>query len=122
MKRIPTKLQPWFETRKRFKLSHAEIQMARELGMNPKGFGKLDNHRQERWKLPLAQFIAECYERRFGRPRPEHIRTLEQIVLAEEERKKRKQLANAEKSKLATTEEALEISTVKDRVDDVVPF
>ena len=95
--------------------------MARELGMNPKGFGKLDNHRQERWKLPLAQFIAECYERRFGRPRPEHIRTLEQIVLAEEERKKRKQLANAEKSKLATTEEALEISTVKDRVDDV-PF
>jgi hypothetical protein len=122
MKRIPSKLQPWFETRKRFKLSHAVIQMARELGMNPKGFGKLDNHRQERWKLPLAQFIEECYERRFGKPRPEHVRTLEQIILAEEERKKRKQLANAEKSKLATTDEATEISTGKDCANDVEPF
>ena len=122
MIRIPAKLQPWFEARKRFKLSHTEIQMARELGTNPNGFGKLDNHRQGRWKLPLAQFIAECYEKRFGRPRPEHVRTLEQIILAEEERKKRDQLAKAEKSKLATTEDATEISTIKDSVEDDVPF
>ncbi len=122
MKRIPTKLQPWFEARKRFKLSHTEIQMARELGMNPKGFGKLDNHRQERWKLPLAQFIAECYEKRFGRPRPEDVRTLEQIILAEEKRKKQKQLSKTDKSKLAATEDATAISTDKNSVNDDVPF
>jgi hypothetical protein len=29
-------LVPWFEARKRFKLSHAQTQMARELGMNPR--------------------------------------------------------------------------------------
>ena len=29
---IPSKLQPWFEARQRFRLGHAHIQMARELG------------------------------------------------------------------------------------------
>jgi hypothetical protein len=40
LKRIPTKLKPWFEARKSFKLSHAHTQMARELGMNPRKLGK----------------------------------------------------------------------------------
>ncbi len=39
-KKIPDKLKIWIEARKRFRLSHEQIQMARELGMNPKGFGK----------------------------------------------------------------------------------
>lgn len=38
---IPQKLRPWIEARKKFKLSHAQIQMARELGMNPKKFASL---------------------------------------------------------------------------------
>src|SRR5271169_1615354 len=41
MIRIPTKLKPWFEARRRFKLSHAQTQMARELGMNPRKLGRL---------------------------------------------------------------------------------
>lgn len=44
---IPPNLLPWIEVRKRFRLSHTQIQMARELGMNPKKFGGLANHRQE---------------------------------------------------------------------------
>jgi hypothetical protein len=27
--------------------------MARELGLNPKRLGKIDNHHQEPWKMPL---------------------------------------------------------------------
>ena len=61
MKQMPLKLQPWFEARQRFKLTHAEVQMARELGMNPKKFGSLDNARQEPWKSPPGKFIAACY-------------------------------------------------------------
>jgi hypothetical protein len=30
--------------RRKFRLSHAQVQMARELGMNPKKLGKPDNH------------------------------------------------------------------------------
>ena len=64
-KHIPKKFRVWIEGRNRHRLSHAQVQMARELGMNPKKLGKLDNHHQEPWKLPLGQFIAEeCYLKR----------------------------------------------------------
>src|SRR5947209_1791676 len=76
---LPPDLKRWAEARQRYHLSDAHVQMARELGLNPKKFGKLANHRQEPWKLPLAQFIAECYRKRFGRPGPELVRSVEQI-------------------------------------------
>jgi hypothetical protein len=64
--------------------------MARELGMNPKKFGALANERQEPWKAPLREFIAHCYRKRFGRSEPEQVRSLEQLIEADEERRKRK--------------------------------
>jgi hypothetical protein len=84
MKRIPSKLQPWFEARQRFKLSHAVVQMARELGMNPKSFAKLANTDQQRWKAPLPLFIADCYFKRFGIEAPAQVRSLEQVVATDE--------------------------------------
>jgi len=45
--KIPDKLQVWINPRKRYHLSHAHIQMAKELGMNPKKLGKKANHDQE---------------------------------------------------------------------------
>jgi hypothetical protein len=57
-KRRPNqKLQRWIEVRKRYHLSHAQVQMARELGMNPMKLGKLDNHEQEQWKMSLRAYI-----------------------------------------------------------------
>jgi hypothetical protein len=35
----PLQGQTWLEVRRRFKLSHAHTQMARELGMNPRKLG-----------------------------------------------------------------------------------
>jgi hypothetical protein len=87
MKRIPPKLQPWFEARQKFKLSHAVVQMARELGMNPKNFGKLAHVDQQQWKSPLPVFIADCYSRRFGTDAPAQVRSLEQVVAADEARR-----------------------------------
>ncbi len=75
---IPPDLQIWIEVRRRHRLSHAHVLMARELGMNPKKMGKIDNHKQEPWKAPLPIFIEDCYYRRFGRERPEAIVTIEQ--------------------------------------------
>ena len=46
-KKIPVKNQLWIDARKQFRLSDVHIQMARELGMNPKKFRKLANHKQE---------------------------------------------------------------------------
>ncbi len=54
-------MQAWVGARKRHHLSHAQVQMVRELGMNPTKLGKLDNHKQEPWKIPLPQFIEALY-------------------------------------------------------------
>jgi hypothetical protein len=96
MKRIPSKLQPWFEARRRFNLSHAHIQMARELGMNPKKFGSLANEAQEPWKVPLHEFIAQCYHKRFDRTQPENVRSLEQLIEIDELRRQQRQLRKAQ--------------------------
>jgi hypothetical protein len=55
---LPAKLQPWLEARQRYRLSDLQIQMARELGLNPRKFGGYANHRQEPWKRPLG----ECWD------------------------------------------------------------
>jgi hypothetical protein len=78
--RIPREFEPWFEARKRYHLSHATVQMARELGMNPRTLGKLASVRDQPWKLPLPEFIAECYFKAHKRYEPEHVRTLEQAI------------------------------------------
>ena len=87
------KLQAWIDARKRHRLSHAQVQMARELGMNPKKLGKLDNHDQEPWKMPLRDFIEHLYFKRFGRERPVTVLSIEQKVLLDEAKKARKREA-----------------------------
>jgi hypothetical protein len=93
---IPANLQPWVDARRKFHLSHAHVQMARELGMNPKKLGKLDNHRQEPWKLPLPQFIAHLYAKRFGTERPGAVRTIEEMAAAKVAKKQAKKAAKRE--------------------------
>ena len=80
-KKNPTpKHQPWVDAQRRFHLSHAQVQMARELGLNPKRLGEKANHKQEPGKLQLPEFIEELYEKRFGKTQPDNVRSLEQIV------------------------------------------
>ena len=86
-KRLSQNIQDWVEARKRFQLSHAQVQMARELGMNPTKLGRLDNHYQEPWKAPLPQFIEHLYEKRFGRERPEVVMSVEERVRANDAKK-----------------------------------
>jgi hypothetical protein len=86
----------WIDVRKRYHLSHVHIQMARELGMNPRKFGKIANEKQEPWKAPLPIFIERIYLKRFGRERPVDVKSIEEVLRAKEikkeERLKEKQL------------------------------
>jgi hypothetical protein len=92
--RIPEELQRWIEARRRFRLSDAHVQMARELGMNPRKLGSLANHRQERWKAPLPLFIEHLYQKRFGKARPDRILSIEgrvrEIAAKKAERRERR--------------------------------
>ena len=85
--RLPQNLKDWVEARGRHHLSHAHVQMARELGMNPRKLGKLDNHHQEPWKAPLPQFIERLYLKRFGREQPEVVISVEERARAQEAKK-----------------------------------
>ena len=84
---IPEKYRIWIEVRKRYRLSDAQIQMARELGLNPRKFGKLANEKQEPWKKPLPEFIEEIYFKRFKKRQPDIVRSIEQLVQDQHERK-----------------------------------
>lgn len=85
-RRLPDKLRVWVEARQKYHLSHAHIQMARELGLNPKKFGSLANETQEPWKLPLPQFIEKLYLKRFGKAGPERVVSIEERVREEQRR------------------------------------
>jgi hypothetical protein len=86
-KKAPRIMQAWIDARKRHHLNHAQVQMARELGMNPEKLGKLDNHRQEPWKAPLPQFIQELYAKRFGKPCPDVVMSVEERFRLQQARK-----------------------------------
>ena len=72
-------LQAWIKAKKEYRLSDKHIQMARELGMNPKKFGGLANHRQEKWKIPLPDFIEDLYCKRFKKERPDKVSRLKTL-------------------------------------------
>lgn len=92
-KRIPQRLQVWIDARKRHHLSHAHVQMAREIGLNPAKLGKIDNHDQEPWKLPLPLFIEHLYRKRFGKDRPDTVVSVEERARIEEKKKAAKREA-----------------------------
>jgi len=111
----PQKVEAWIEARKKYHLSHTQVQMARELGMNPKKLGKIANHRQEPWKLPLPLFIEDLYERRFGRSRPARVIALEE---------KAREINSKEHSGQPPQRQMPRpvIPPEKDQQDDEVPF
>ena len=92
-KRPNQKMQAWIDARKRHRLSHAHVQMARELGMSPKTLGKIDNHDQEPWKMPLRQFIEHLYFKRFGKERPNTVLSIEEKVRLDEAKKAQRRAA-----------------------------
>lgn len=97
-----SQLEKWLTAQKRHHLSDKQVQMARELGLNPNKLGKIDNHKQEPWKTPLPQFIEEIYFKRFKKDTPEIVKPLKQI-LKELEIKKQKKKKEKEKKRKENT-------------------
>ena len=124
-KKLPPELQAWVDARRRFHLSHAQVQMARELGINPKKLGGMANHRQEPWKVPLPQYVEELYLKRFKKEQPDNVRSIEQMMAD----KKRKQAERKEREhwqpEAPPPENVLEPPALQDSdiaADDSIPF
>ncbi|WP_181954068.1 hypothetical protein ACONUD_10125 [Microbulbifer harenosus] len=92
---ISNKIKPWIEARERYRLSHAQIQMARELGLSPKSFGKLKADPREEWRLPLPEYIDYLYQSKFGKSCPDDVRSLE---LKDREKREKKAARKSQSS------------------------
>ena len=103
-------LEKWMAAQRCHRLSDKQVQMARELGLNPDKLGKIDNHRQEPWKAPLPQFIESIYFKRFKREEPETVRPLKQILKEMEIRKqqRKKEKDRRRKERVAVSSVAAE--------------
>ena len=92
-------LEKWMVVQKRHRLSDKQVQMVRELGLNPDKFGKIDNLKQKPWKAPLPQFIEHIYFKRFKREEPEPVKLLKQILKEMETKKKLQKEKKEERKK-----------------------
>ena len=111
-------IQAWIDARRRHHLSHAHVQMARELGMNPKKFGKIDNHKQEPWKAPLPIFIEDLYFKRFRKDRPDRILPVEELFRLKEAKKEAKHKAKHERKAASATPTAATPNEISPRCAD----
>jgi len=93
-KKLSPKYQVWIDARRRFHLSHMHVQMAREIGLNPKKLGEMANNDQEPWKEPLPDYIETLYRKHSKKERPDHICSIEQMV---SDKKRRKAECKAQK-------------------------
>lgn len=67
--------EAWTNAAKICRLTARQVEMARALGMNPRKHPGLRPTPQQRWKLPVGEFIEESYRKRFGGgPRDHHAR------------------------------------------------
>lgn len=101
-KATPQELQVWIKARRRHRLSDAHVQMAREMGLNPRKLGRIDNHRQEPWRMPLPDFIEDLYFKRFGREREVVMWIEERAQRAEKNRAERKAARRARRAQVTT--------------------
>lgn len=74
----------WAEAKKRCRLSAEAMQMAKELGMSPRGLIKNIPAKSEPWKQPVEAWVRDLYGKRFGDRRPQlHQRPAGPSVLPE---------------------------------------
>jgi hypothetical protein len=80
MKETVEQLQAWVKVRRQCGLSDAHVQMARELGMNPKRLLARPGTAPGPTNVPLAQRIEDRYVRRFSRTIPDPVVPLRQLL------------------------------------------
>ncbi|UOQ83468.1 hypothetical protein [Gracilibacillus salinarum] len=67
--------EKWKEAKKKCRLNQADIQMAKELGLNPKSLIRNIPGPKELWKAPVKDWISELYGKKFGKVltvKPQH--------------------------------------------------
>jgi len=92
-KRIANKFLPWIEARKKHRLTHLQVHMARELGLNPRRMGGYAGNENAPGRLALGEFIEALYCKRFRKARPDVVQTIEQLAESHEQKRAERKTA-----------------------------
>jgi hypothetical protein len=55
---------PWALAKKKYRLNSDQLTKAKELGMNPKKFGKSAPNKSEPWKGPLGRMLSKKIQKK----------------------------------------------------------
>jgi hypothetical protein len=80
MKETADQLQSWVKVKRQGALTDAHVQMARELGMNPRRLTESESIAQGLTQPSLRQRIENLYLKRFKRPLPDAVAPLRQLL------------------------------------------
>jgi hypothetical protein len=80
MKETADQLQLWVKVKRQCALTDAHVQMARELGMNPKRLIESESPTQGSTQMPLSRRIEGLYLKRFKKPLPAAVEPLRQLL------------------------------------------
>jgi len=97
-KRIANKFLPWIEARKKHRLTHVQVHMARELGLNPRRMGGYAGKENEPGRLSLGEFIESLYVKRFRKDQPDVVLTIEQLAESHEDKRAERKTAKSAQS------------------------
>lgn len=86
-KRIANKFLPWIEARKKHRLTHMQVQMARELGLNPRRIGGYAGNEKDPDRPSVGEVIETLFVKRFRKAKPDSVQTIEQLAEAHEEKR-----------------------------------
>jgi hypothetical protein len=86
------KLRQWVEARSRFQLSDVQVQMGRELALNPKKLGdKVRRQQKASAPVPVGTWIEQQYLLRFKKAQPDQTASIEDRTKILAERKAKRQ-------------------------------
>ena len=80
LKETTDELQAWAKAKRQCGLSDAHVQMAREIGINPRRLTARSGTKPGPTRVPLAQRIEDLYLRRFKRTIPDPVVPLRQLL------------------------------------------
>lgn len=103
-KRIANKFLPWIDARKKHRLTHMQVQMARDLGLNPRRVGGYAGNDKDPDKLSPGEFIEALYFKQFRKDRPDVVQTVEQWAEAHEGKRAERIAAKRSQSESSTGE------------------
>jgi hypothetical protein len=84
---LPEQIAASTRRMRQHKVAPTDLDLSHPIDLVVLSVSKIDNHKQEPWKLPLPQFIEELYLKRFGKTALDAMMSIEERAHIEQQKK-----------------------------------